>query len=120
YRVRLLQGGKENPARTGNADRGAIGSEWNDLIIPMHEESKLKTWAYKQYIGDSEYWGADLTDADLIIQSKNGQGYASWTQEVADDSSFRCLYRGNYGVGYVHWTYSWHVYWYYVWRPALE
>ena len=120
YRVRLLKGAKENPAHTSNSDRGAIESEWNDLIIPMHEESKLKTWAYKQYIGDSEYWGADLTDADLIIQSKNGQGYASWMQEVADDSSFRRLYRGVNGVGGVYWNPSWNVGWNSGWRPALE
>lgn len=120
YRVRLLKGAKENPARTGNTDRGAIGSEWNDLIVPMHVESKLKTWAHKAYVGDSEYWGADLTDGDFIIQPSDGQGYASWMQEVADDSSFRRLYRGTYGVGYVTWSYSWLVYWPYGWRPALE
>lgn len=120
YRVRLLKGAKENPARTANTDRGAIGSEWNDLIVPMHVESKLKTWAHKAYIGDSEYWGADLSDNDLIILSTSGQGYASWTQEVADDSSYRRLSRGHHGVGHVHWYYSWYVSWTCGWRPALE
>lgn len=120
YRVRLLKGAKENPARPLNADRGTIGSEWNDLIVPMHIESKLKTWAHKAYIGDSKYWGADLTDADLIIQSKNGLGYASWTQEVMDDPSFRRWNRGAFGVGDVGWVSSWTVGWFYGWRPVLE
>lgn len=120
YRVRLLKGAKENPARTANTDRGAIGSEWNELIIPMHVESKLKTWSNKAHIGDSEYWSADLANEDLIIMPSNGQGYSSWMQEVSDDSSYSRLYRGNFGVGYVHWTKSSPVFWTHGWRPVLE
>lgn len=120
YRVRLLKGGKENPARTREADRGAIGSEWNDLIVPIHVESKLKTWAHKNYIGESDYWGTDLTDKDLVILPSIGGGYANWMQEVADGTSYRRLYRGTEGIGYVDWNASWSVYWGYGWRPVLE
>lgn len=120
YRVRLLKGGKENPSRSREADRGAIGSEWNKLIIPMHVESKLKTWAHKAYIGDSEYWGADLTNGDLVTLPSFGGGYANWMQEVADGTSFRRIYRGTEGIGYVDWNASWSSYWGYGWRPVLE
>lgn len=120
YRVRLLKGAKENPARTANADRGAIGSEWNELIIPMHIESKLKTWINKDYIGDSEYWGADLTNQDLIIMPSNGYGYANWVQEVADSTSYRRLARGDSGVGVVYFSSSLSAHASFGWRPVLE
>lgn len=121
YRVRLLKGAKENPARTENTDRGAIGSEWNELLIPMHIDSKLKTWRNKEYIGDSEYWSADLSNEDLILLPTSGSGYVSWTQEVANGSSFRRICRGNLSIGNVDFVSSWLPnYHFYGWRPVLE
>lgn len=120
YRVRLMKGAKENPARTLNTDQGAIGSEWNELIIPMHVESKLKTWKYKEQIGESEYWGADLTNDDLNITLSVAEGYATWTQEVSDALSINRIVRGGAGVGESFSHGSWTVNGRSGWRPVLE
>src|SRR5699024_11818970 len=59
----LLRGAASDPLDSyADSDRGMVGdkSQWNKLILPLHEHAKTGNWVYKQYAGDVEYWGFDL------------------------------------------------------------
>lgn len=123
YKVRLLRGASQDPLNSyADADRDMVGplSEWNGLILPMHEKAKLGDWAYKAYAGDVEDWGIGLTDKDLVTHHTLGLGSYSWMQETSDVASFYRVSRGYFGasLGY-HYT-SWNVYATRGWRPALH
>lgn len=123
YKVRLLKGAAQDPLNSySDADRDLVGpaSEWNGLILPLHEKAKLGNWNYRSYAGDVDDWGVGLTDADLVTHHTLGRGSYSWMQETSDVASFRRVLRGGDGASYGdHYT-SWRTWFAVGWRPALH
>ena len=123
FAVTLLKGGADDPLDSYNdADRGLVGaeSEWNNLILPLHEQAKLGNWAYENYAGDVPDWGIGLTDLDLITHHTLGNGNYTWCQETGDAHPARRVGRGHGGASYGNVDVSWYVYWDRGWRPALR
>ena len=99
YRVRLMKGALTEPSKHEDADRGAHGSEWNRLMLPIHIQAKDKSWDYPAYVeNDIPYWGIDYTDVDLLTHGNYGNGSYSWCQETAESATSRRVGRGNGGV----------------------
>lgn len=121
YKVRLLQGALTNPSENNATDRGAKGSEWNRLMLAVHEQVKNKNWAYPDYVeSDIQDFGTYFTDADLITNSSSGNGSYSWCQETAKSDSPGRVIRGYNGVSVSAWFTSSNVYANFGWRPVLE
>lgn len=123
YKVRLLKGAAQDPVNSySDADRDMVGpaSEWNGLVLPLHERAKLGNWNYRAYAGDVEYWGMDLSDKDLITHHTFGYGSYTWTQESSDVASFNRVIRGSYGASLGNQGNSWHTGTETGWRPALH
>lgn len=123
YKVQLLKSAASDPLDSyADGDRGLVGeaSEWNSLILPMHERAKLQDWNYKSYAGTTEDWGIGLNDLDLITHHTLGNGNYTWCQETGDTYPARRMGRGSYaasdgGVGN-----SWYAHWARGWRPVLR
>ena len=99
YKVRLMKGALTDPSQFANADRGAMGSEWNRLMLPIHEQAATKAWSYPAYVeADIPNWGIGFTDADLLTRSTHGNGSATWCQETSMNSTTNRVVRGNLGV----------------------
>ena len=107
YKIRLLKGANKDPAGAYN---GAIchNSEWNRLMLPIHQEAINKNWAYPDNVeSDIPVWAHSLgtgtqgryTDADLLTHYDYGSGSYSWCQEVAGSSATRVC-RGRDGVSF--------------------
>jgi hypothetical protein len=105
YKVRLPKGVNKDPA---GAYSGAIchGSEWNRLMLPIHQGAINKNWAYPDNVeSDIPVWSHNLgtgnqgmyTDEDLLTHSSYGSGSRSWCQEVGERSDYR-IRRGGNGV----------------------
>ena len=123
FKVQLLKGAGSDPLDGfASADRGMVGekSQWNNLILPLHEKAKLQDWAYKAYAGTTENWAVGLTDLDLITHHTLGRGSYSWCQETGDSLPARRVLRGNHSASYGIVYDSWYAYSYYGWRPALR
>ncbi|MGY0692992.1 hypothetical protein ACW2QC_09415 [Virgibacillus sp. FSP13] len=125
YKVRLMRGAENNPANSFNdADKDAIGSEWNNLMLPIHARASSGEWSYPQYVGDVDDWGIGFTDEDLLTSSDYGNGYTSWCQEVNDTTTTRRVARGGGIVskGAEHIQSGTHDFYSiaYGWRPVLE
>lgn len=103
YKVRLMKGSTVDPAVTANNTTNTMtGSEWNGLMLPIHEQAATKAWAYPNYVeGDVPNWGIGFTDADLLMQSSNGNGSYVWCQEVSTSNAIHRVYRGGSGVSSV-------------------
>ena len=120
YKVMLIGGFENDPFFSGDVDRDAIGSEWNDVILPLHERAKLQNWNYPAYAGTTEYWGLNLSDFDLRTHNQFGVGSYTWTKEVRDLTTWRRGLRGFYGASNAYWYHSFNVSSYRGWRPVLE
>ena len=124
FRVRLMRGASNDPLNSyDHADRDSIGAgnEWNAIILPLHAEAKLQNWAYPAYAGTTQYWGTNLTDADLVTHNTFGSGSYVWCQETRDgEESYRRVSRGYYGTSSLVANYSWRVYSSFGWLPVLE
>ena len=139
YKVRLLRGAnigfnpkvpiKDQPDG-GNGYSGAIchGSEWNRLMLPIHQEAINKNWACPDNVeSDIPVWAHNLgtgtqgryTDEDLLTHNNYGSGSYSWCQEVAESAALR-VYRGNNGVSLSTSNTSSNTSSHYGWRPCLE
>jgi len=127
YKVRLLKGASQDP--TG-AHGGAIchGSEWNRLMLPIHQEAINKNWVDPNSVeSDIPVWSHNLgagnqgmyTDEDILTHYDYGSGSRSWCQEVAEKATFR-ISRGYYGVSFSNSSTSSSTDAYYGWRPCLE
>jgi hypothetical protein len=127
YKIRLLKGANKDPA---GAYSGAIchGSEWNRLMLPIHQEAISKNWAYPNNVeSDIPVWAHSLgngtqsryTDEDLLTKSDYGSGSYSWCQEVAESAAYR-VYRGFRGVSNSNSNTSSDAYSGMGWRPCLE
>ncbi len=123
YKVRLLKGAAQDPLDSySDSDRNLVGpaSEWNNLILPLHERAKLGDWNYRSYAGDVDDWGVGLTDKDLVTHHTLGHGSYSWMQESSDTASFNRVSRGYNGASPGNHVNSWNVHTIRGWRPALH
>ena len=123
YKVRLLKGAAQDPLDSySDSDRNLVGpaSEWNNLILPLHERAKLGDWNYRSHAGDVDDWGVGLTDKDLVTHHTLGHGSYSWMQESSDIASFHRVIRGYFGASYGTHNLSWTVDAGRGWRPALH
>ncbi len=127
YKIRLLKGANKDPA---GAYSGAIchGSEWNRLMLPIHQEAINKNWAYPNNVeSDIPVWAHNLgtgtqgryTDEDLLTHYDHGSGSYSWCQEVAESAAKR-VNRGYDGVSNSNSYTSYNTNSYRGWRPCLE
>lgn len=119
YKVRLFRSALTDPALDANADKGAIGSEWNKLMLPIHVEAP-SSWAYPVYCGTTEDWGINFTDADLWTISSAGNGTYTWCQEKLTSNAAGRVIRGGGGVSYWSTYTSSNTNANYGWRPVLE
>jgi len=98
YKVRLMKGALTDPALYNASDKGAIGSEWNRLMLPIHVNAP-SNWAYPANVDSpTKDWGIDYTDEDLHTHSVYGNGHCSWCQETDNTASYFHIYRGSSGV----------------------
>ena len=101
YKVRLMKGALTDPSMYTDSDRGAKGSEWNKLMLPIHIQAKDKNWGYPAYVEDDiPYWGIDFTDEDLHTHNTYGDGTYVWCQETRNDNASSRVVRGYSGVSY--------------------
>jgi len=120
YKVRLMKGALTDPSLYDATDRGAIGSEWNRLMLPIHVKAP-SSWAYPAYVASpTKDWGIDYTDTDLVTISAAGYGPCSWCQEVSNTNASYRVYRGRYGVSYSSANSSTIANTNMGWRPVLE
>ncbi len=128
YKIRLLKGANKDPA---GASEGSIchGSEWNRLMLPIHQEAISKNWAYPDNVeSDIPVWAHNLgtgtqgryTDEDLLTHYDHGSGSRSWCQETRKDNAAYRVNRGNSGVSYSYSYPSSDTYRSLGWRPCLE
>lgn len=106
YKIRLMKGALTDPSEYEDPDRGAHGSEWNRLMLPIHEQAIDESWDYPEYVeNDIPVWSHNLgsgnqgmyTDEDLLTHYAYGSGHYSWCQEVAESAAYR-VFRGGGGV----------------------
>lgn len=127
YRMQLLKGSAQDPLNSYvDADRDTVGpnSEWNSLMLPLHEEAKLGNFAFNVYAKNAENpvadWGIGLTDADLVTHYLLGPGSYSLCQETSDVDSFRRVVRGYSGASRANHDSSSSAIPAYGWRPVLR
>ena len=123
YKVRLFKGFDEDPINSyADSDRGAVddGSEWNRIVLPLHERAVAQNWNYTAYAGTTENWNTGLSDEDMILHYDFGIGSRRWCQEVRDDDeTFRRGYRGYFGASYAGAAPSWDTLSNLGWCPVL-
>lgn len=122
YRVMLMRGADHDPLDSySDSDRDLVGvnSDWNNLILPLHERAKVGDWNYKSYAGDVEDWGIGLTDETLVTHHTVGEGSYRWMQETGDTHPSRRVARGNYGASNGYVNHSWGTNTDRGWAPAL-
>ncbi|PIC81016.1 hypothetical protein CSV75_04350 [Sporosarcina sp. P18a] len=108
YKVRLMKGSTANPSPSVG-DRGTIGSEWNKLMLPIHERALDGSWKYPQYVDSSlPVWRHTLgtgkqgmfSDKDLQTIYTAGNGSRQICQETVDPHPAYRVSRGYEGVEY--------------------
>ena len=123
YQVQLLKGADNDPLDSYNdSDRDLVGSnsEWNNLILPLHEQAKASDWAYPSYAGTVENWGIGLTDKTLVTHYTHGEGSYTWCQETGDKHPSRRVVRGRNGASHGYVGYSWGTDAIRGWAPVLR
>lgn len=129
YKVRLMRGAENNPSKNNDTDRDAKGSEWNQLMLPIHEQADTKGWSYPDYVEEdikpiNHKLGAGsndmYNDEDLYTHHTAGSGTYSWMQETTFSNSSTRVARGSGGVSYSRWSASSSVDSGRGWRPVLE
>lgn len=100
YIVRLMRGALTDPSQNNNLDKGAKYSEWNKLMLPIHEQAKNKTWAYPQYVEPEipSDWGIEYTDEDLVTNSSGGYGNYQHCLENTISNHANNVLRGNHAI----------------------
>jgi len=105
YKVRLMKSGLSDPVNTTANDKGTHGSEYNRLILPVHEKAQTNDWHSPQYVdSDLPNWNIGLSDEDLVTSDTFGDGSYVWCQETLDSGADRRVVRGRYDAA--HWTYD--------------
>lgn len=122
YKVRLINGALTNPANTSAPDKGAVGSEWNRLMLPIHINAKTQSWYDNVTAGNpTEYWGIDFTDEDLVVNNEvSPNGCYHFCQEVSMANSNSNILRGYYGVSHSSSTHVNNIFPRHGWSPVLE
>ena len=106
-----------------DADAIGLNNEWNWIIGQLHQQAKLKNWAYPQFMDSSlGDFGVSLTDKDLCTHYNFGNGSRSWCRELwmNDNRPWLRVPRGILGVSLLNGGYSWNTYIDYGFRPRLE
>lgn len=122
YKVRLMKGALTDPSQSSASDRGTKGSEWNKLMLPIHQQAANKNWAYPANV-ESEIpanWNINYTDNDLVTHSSGGNGSGHLCQEAPATSPSSCVYRGYLGVSHPSWIGASETILYSGWSPVLE
>lgn len=102
FKVRLMKGTLTNPSKSGDLDKGAKGSEWNQLMLPIHEQASDKSWSNPDFVEDDiPDWGIGFTDADLVTIHTAGSGAAQWCQESLETFPNNRVTRGFGGVSHI-------------------
>lgn len=108
-------------------DRGSTGqlNDYNKLILPLHEHSKLNNWNYPQYAKDKdgnniEDWGVGLTDKDFQSHYTLGAGNYRWGKNISDTETWRRANRGYLGSSNLDCNFSWYAYSNSSWSPVLK
>ena len=121
YKVRLIKGALTDPSKDADTDRGARGSEWNALMLPIHQQSSTGTWDYPAYADPNvPDWGTRFTDVDLVTRPTGGNGAYSWCQETTTSISTDRVIRGVSGVSSLATYISSIADSRFGWRPVLE
>lgn len=93
YKVRLFRGALTDPSKHADPDQGAKGSEWNNLILPIHVNAP-SSWTNPQFVDSpTDDWNANLTASDLGL---DGQGSSAWCQEVSGGNAGNRIQRGSF------------------------
>jgi hypothetical protein len=101
YKVRSFRGAEHDPTNSyADTDRDAIGSEWNDLMLPIHANAATGSWAYPAYAGTVPNWGIGFTNADLLTHFNDGNGSYTLCQETNDTNPNYRILRGSFGVSF--------------------
>lgn len=114
YRVRLLEAlnkGNQDPS-VGYGTPRTIDSEWNRLILPIHNGNHT----YVNNTSSPGYYPL-YSDKDLVLVPEGGNGSKSWCQERLPRASNRWC-RGFRGTTYL--THSYRADNDTGWRPVLE
>ena len=95
-------------------------SEWNRLILPIHIQSKDKSWKHSAYVEqDLVSWLVDFTDEDLCTSTTSGNGNYTICQELNENGQEN-ITRGYDGASSGRTntkTATWNLL---GWRPVLE
>ncbi len=92
YKIRLMKGKTEGLQDDQSAFEGKIlhGSEWNKLMLPIHENAP-SNWEKRDNVNSpTENWNIGYTDKDLYKRLKDDGEYHSvfsWCQERGDSSN---------------------------------
>lgn len=97
YKVRLVIGKNEGLSKIASDHfKECYYSEWNKLMLPIHEKAPS---SFEFSIGvkmPTENWGIGYTDFDLVTRFGCGNGHASWCQEYGRESYSRLLRGGTW------------------------
>lgn len=119
YKIRLWRGAENTPANYVDSDKDAIGSEWNKLMLPIHEKAP-SSWLYNGFAGTTEDWGINFSDSNLGVNKNYTVGSYTWCQERRSDNTTNRILRGNLGVEYSSALDAQSVSTDFGWRPVLE
>ena len=76
YKVRLMKGTLTDPPDYESFDRGALASEWNKLMLPIHENSIDNSWQFPQYVEESiQSWSHSFGSGVNGMYSDEDIGY---------------------------------------------
>lgn len=122
YKIRLIKGALTDPSKDGDPDKGAKYSEWNKLMMPIHERAKNKNWNYLRFIEGEvpNDWNINYTDKDLITDNAAGNGSYHWCQETLATSPTNRMCRGFNDISYVSDSIASAVNSSRAWSPVLE
>lgn len=105
YKVRLMKGTLTNPSVDVGGDKGAKGSEWNRLMLPIHIGAKTQSWHTNSlpFVEDNvPYWGIDFTNIDLHSdKALVGNGSYHLCQNTDGLNNLNMVNRGFFDIAYL-------------------
>lgn len=99
YKVRLVRGANGMTAIA--RDYNYHLSEWNRLMLPIHENVNNDGWSYPNNVGEDDVvalWGDGYSDRDLVTNHTENNGGLTWTQETLHGIPSSRFARGFFGV----------------------
>ena len=120
YKVRLIKGKTEGKQNDYSSEQGDIckNSEWNRLMLPIHERAPSDWWFKENVNSPTENWNVKYRDNDLVTHWGYGEGATTLCQDRGL-SATDCFSRGGAGISQAHarWPNDKS---YHGWRPVLE